>query len=131
MAGNISAHLGVIGRNFIRILADDALAEAIAAVGCAAIRHQQQSGLGIFVLEAGHNRVVVLAACIQAAWALEFLERRLDNVLELVVVAALLDLLAVETGNVIACDLVCRLLLEKKKNGRQNEYYQKKKKKKK
>src|SRR5215475_15179334 len=131
MAGNISAHLGEIRGDFMRILADDALAKTIAAVGCAAIRHQQQSGLGIFVLKAGHNRVVVLAACIQAARALEFLERRLDNVLELVVVAALLDLLAVERGNVITCDVICRQLLEKKKNGRQNEYYQKKKKKKK
>jgi hypothetical protein len=62
-----------IGRDFADMVAHQPLSKTIAAIRSASVRHQQQSGLRIFVLQPVHDGVIVLAARIEIARTLKFL----------------------------------------------------------
>src|SRR5215813_9952389 len=103
---NVFSDLKIVGNNLVGVIADDPLPEAVTAIGSATVGDQEQPGLSVLVLETGHDGAVVLSACIKVAGTVELFERRLNDVLELLVVAALPNLTIVNLRYLVSSYVV-------------------------
>jgi hypothetical protein len=84
MTPDVCGDFRVLRRSFIGYPADDSLKKTVPTVRSALIGHQKTS-LGILVLQAGNDCIVMFPTCIQTSGARELLKGGFDYVLELLI----------------------------------------------